>query len=119
MTNSDEEAQQLLAVALQSMDEYYSQRGIFQDRFGFGRTPAIVVVDFALGWTDEAYAGGSSRLDGPVENTSKLLTAGRCQCSDHLHDVAIPPTKRRPALQVGCGLVAELSSVGRAGMSNR
>jgi nicotinamidase-related amidase len=77
MTNSDDEAQRLLAVVLQSMDEYYRQRGIFQDRFGFGRTPAIVVVDFALGWTDEAYAGGSSRLDGPVENTSKLLAAGR------------------------------------------
>jgi nicotinamidase-related amidase len=77
MTNSDDEAQRLFAVVLQSMDEYYRQRGIFQDRFGFGRTPAIVVVDFALGWTDEAYAGGSSRLDGPVENTSKLLAAGR------------------------------------------
>jgi len=77
MINSDEEAQQLLTEALQSIDAYYKQRGIFQDRFGFGRTPAIVVVDFALGWTDEAYAGGSARLDAPVENTRKLLDAGR------------------------------------------
>jgi nicotinamidase-related amidase len=35
------------------------------------------VVDFAYGWTDEAYAGGSARLDASVEQTSRLLTAGR------------------------------------------
>ncbi|MEO1995047.1 MAG: isochorismatase family protein, partial [Planctomycetaceae bacterium] len=37
----------------------------------------IVVVDFAYGWTDEAYAGGSTRLDGPVESTRQLLNAAR------------------------------------------
>src|SRR5687767_4438833 len=79
MINSDEEAERVLAEALQSIDAYYKARGIFQDRFGFGQTPAIVVVDFALGWTDDAYAGGSARLDGPVESTSKLLTAGRAK----------------------------------------
>jgi nicotinamidase-related amidase len=77
MINSDKEAEQLLAAALQSMDEYYQQRGIFQDRFGCGKTPAIVVVDFAYGWTDEAYAGGSARLDDPVRHTRTLLAAGR------------------------------------------
>ena len=75
MTN--EQAQELLADAMQSVDEYYQQRGIFQDRFGFGQRPAIVVVDFAFGWTDDAYAGGSQRLDGPVEETQRLLQAAR------------------------------------------
>jgi nicotinamidase-related amidase len=77
MLNTDEEAQRLLGEALQSIEAYYRRRGIFQDRFGFGQTPAIVVVDFAYGWTDEAYAGGSKRLDAPVENTHRLLEAGR------------------------------------------
>jgi len=77
MLNSDDEAQRVLAEAVQSMEAYYKERGIFQDRFGFGQTPAIVVVDFALGWTDEAYAGGSARLNGPVESTRQLLAAGR------------------------------------------
>jgi maleamate amidohydrolase len=77
MRNTDEEAQRLLAATLESTEAYYKQRGIFQDRFGFGQTPAIVVIDFAYGWTDEAYAGGSARLDGPVENTRRLLTAAR------------------------------------------
>ena len=60
-----------------SVEEDYRARGIFQDRFGFGRSPALVVVDFAYGWTDDAYAGGSRRLDGPVEATRRLLEAAR------------------------------------------
>jgi nicotinamidase-related amidase len=77
MENTDAQAEQFLAEAMQSADDYYKQRGIFQDRFGFGKKPAIIVVDFANGWTDEAYAGGTARLDGPVENTAKLLAAAR------------------------------------------
>jgi nicotinamidase-related amidase len=77
MKNTDEQAQEALAEALKSIDAYYKQRGIFQDKFGFGKSPAIVVVDFAYGWTDEAYAGGSARLDAPVENTKTLLEVGR------------------------------------------
>jgi nicotinamidase-related amidase len=77
MNNTDEQAREALAEALQSIDAYYKQRGIFQDKFGFGKSPAIVVVDFAYGWTDEAYAGGSVRLDAAVEHTKALLDAGR------------------------------------------
>jgi maleamate amidohydrolase len=66
-----------LEAAMQEVDAYYQQRGIFQGRFGFGKKPAIVVVDFANGWTDEAYAAGTRRLDGPVESTAKLLVTGR------------------------------------------
>jgi hypothetical protein len=54
-------------------------RGIFQDRFGFGRAPAVVVVDFAYGWTDDGYARGSRRLDGPVEATRQLLDVARAK----------------------------------------
>ena len=62
-----------LEAAMKGVEAYYRERGIFQDRFGFGKRPAVVVVDFAYGWTDDAYAGGSRRLDGPVESTRKLL----------------------------------------------
>ncbi|MEO1999479.1 MAG: hypothetical protein ABGZ17_29890, partial [Planctomycetaceae bacterium] len=77
MSHTDLEARQLLSEAMRSVDAYYRERGIFQDRFGFGEGPASVVVDFAYGWTDEAYAGGSTRLDGPVESTRQLLNAAR------------------------------------------
>ncbi|MEC7556287.1 MAG: isochorismatase family protein [Planctomycetota bacterium] len=76
-TNTDEVATEQLQQAMQTIESYYQSRGIFADRFGFGERPAILVVDFANGWTDDSYAGGSQRLDTPVENTAKLLVAGR------------------------------------------
>lgn len=79
MPISDEEARRLLQDVSRSVEEDYRARGIFQDRFGFGRSPALVVVDFAYGWTDDAYAGGSRRLDGPVEATRRLLDAARAR----------------------------------------
>ncbi|HIF01659.1 MAG TPA: isochorismatase family protein [Planctomycetes bacterium] len=73
----DAAAERLLHDAMHSVSKYYEQRGIFQDRFEFGSRPAVVVVDFAYGWTDDAYAGGSRRLDGPVEATTRLLNVAR------------------------------------------
>ena len=78
-TNTDEVATEQLQQAMQTIESYYQSRGIFADRFGFGERPAILVDDFANGWTDDSYAGGSQRLDTPVEHTAKLLVAGREQ----------------------------------------
>ncbi|MFN0196383.1 MAG: isochorismatase family protein [Planctomycetaceae bacterium] len=75
--NTDEYAQSQLELLFQGTAEYYALRGIFQGKFQFGEKPAIVVIDFAYGWTDESYAGGSKRLDDPVQNTAKLLNAAR------------------------------------------
>ncbi len=66
-----------LRVAMDSVDAYYKEHGIFQGRFGFGRSPALVVIDMAYGWTDPAYAGGSARLDSAVAAIQKLLPAAR------------------------------------------
>jgi nicotinamidase-related amidase len=79
MPDCDEAARLLLQDAIRSVEEFYQSRGIFQDRFGFGRAPALVVVDFAYGWTDDTYAGGSRRLDGPVVATRRLLDAARAK----------------------------------------
>src|SRR4051812_19275028 len=62
-----------------AVDAYYKQRGIFQGRFGFGRRPALVVIDMAYGWTDPAYAGGSARLDDAVAAIRQLLPAARAR----------------------------------------
>lgn len=77
MSLSDDDAARLLQQAMDSVDAYYKERGIFQDCFGFGQRPAIVVIDFAYGWTDDAYAGGSRRLDGAVQATKQLLDVAR------------------------------------------
>lgn len=77
MPESSNAAVEALRAAMAQVDAYYRSRGIFQDRFGFGKMPAVVVVDFAYGWTDDSYAGGSRRLDEPVDATRRLLEAAR------------------------------------------
>jgi nicotinamidase-related amidase len=66
-----------LRAAMEAVDAYYKERGIFQGRFGFGRRPALVVIDMAYGWTDPAYAGGSSRLNAAADAIRQLLPAAR------------------------------------------
>jgi maleamate amidohydrolase len=68
-----------LRAAMAAVDAYYKERGIFQGRFGFGRSPALVVIDMAYGWTDPAYAGGSARLDGAIAAIGQLLPAARAK----------------------------------------
>jgi nicotinamidase-related amidase len=68
-----------LKAAMAAVDAYYKERGIFQGRFGFGASPALVVIDMAYGWTDPAYAGGSARLDAAVAAIVRLLPAARAK----------------------------------------
>jgi maleamate amidohydrolase len=68
-----------LRAAITAVDSYYRERGIFQDRFGFGQSPALIVIDMAYGWTDPAYAGGSARLDEAIEAIRRLLPVARAK----------------------------------------
>ena len=62
-----------LRAAMAEVDAFYKERGIFQGKFGFGKRPALVVIDMAYGWTDAAYAGGSARLDPAIAAIAQLL----------------------------------------------
>lgn len=53
----------------------YRDRGI-GERVGFGRRPAVLVVDFLLGFTNPESPLGSD-LDAEVEATNRLLSAAR------------------------------------------
>src|SRR5207302_9204825 len=66
-----------LKAAMAAVDAYYSERGIFQERFGFGESPALVIIDMAYGWTDPAYAGGSARLGPALDAIRQLLPVAR------------------------------------------
>jgi nicotinamidase-related amidase len=66
-----------LRSAMAAVDASYRERGIFQGKFGFGKRPALAVIDMAYGWTDPAYAGGSARLDSAIAAIQKLLAAAR------------------------------------------
>jgi nicotinamidase-related amidase len=66
-----------LKAAMAQVDSFYQTRGIFQGRFGFGTSPALIAIDMAYGWTDPAYAGGSSRLDTAILAINRLLPVAR------------------------------------------
>lgn len=66
-------------AAMAEADAFYRSRGIFQGTFGFGKRPALVVIDMAYGWTDPAYAGGSARLDSAIAALQQLLPAARAK----------------------------------------
>jgi nicotinamidase-related amidase len=66
-----------LPAAMAEVDAYYKERGIFQDKFGFGASPALIIIDMAYGWTDPMYAGGSARLDSAVAAIQQLLPLAR------------------------------------------
>jgi nicotinamidase-related amidase len=68
-----------LRTAMAAVEAYYKERGIFQARFGFGLRPALVVIDMAYGWTDPAYAGGSTRLDMAIAALQKLIPGARAK----------------------------------------
>jgi nicotinamidase-related amidase len=68
-----------LCSAMLEVDAYYKERGIFQDKFGFGASPALIVIDMAYGWTDPAYAGGSARLDSAIAAIQQLLPLARAK----------------------------------------
>src|SRR5262249_16075350 len=68
-----------LRAAMQEVDAYYKERGIFQGKCGFGESPALIIIDMAYGWTDPAYAGGSARLDEAVRAIQQLLPAARAR----------------------------------------
>jgi nicotinamidase-related amidase len=68
-----------LKAAMWQVAAYYRERGIFQERFGFGVSPALIVIDMAHGWTDPAYAAGSARLDAAIAAIARLLPAARAR----------------------------------------
>src|SRR5205085_123966 len=76
---------------------YYKERGIFQDRFGFGKSPALVIIDMAYGWTDPAYAGGSARLDEAIGAIQQLLPVARSKGVPVIYTTS--PFREQPQLK--------------------
>jgi nicotinamidase-related amidase len=89
-----------LRAATAAVDAFYKERGLFQGRFGFGASPALVVIDMAYGWTDPAYAGGSARLDGAVAAIARLLGAARARSVPVVYTTA-PAGQKPPPKSAG------------------
>jgi len=55
--------------------DIYAQQG-FAQRTGLGQAPAVIVVDFVLGFTDPAHFGGGN-ICAAIQNTTHLLALAR------------------------------------------
>jgi nicotinamidase-related amidase len=60
---------------LKELGDAFRKRGWAQ-RMGFGKHPAVIVIDLAKGWTDSGQWLGSD-LDSVVENTREVLEVAR------------------------------------------
>jgi nicotinamidase-related amidase len=63
--------------AIASVQTFYETQGIFLKTFGFGKRPALIIIDMAYGWTDTVYATASDRLNEAVEGIQRLLPVCR------------------------------------------
>ena len=98
-----------LRAHLADLRERYRRRG-WGGRVGYGRHPALVVIDLALAWTDARVPGIGSDVDAVVEATLRLLAAARAAgafvvFTTYALDAAQPPSPHDPksALRLGPG----------------
>jgi maleamate amidohydrolase len=62
------------------MSDHYSGAGYGAETIGFGERPAVLVVDYQLGFTDPIYAAGRSpHIHAAVERTAELLGHARAK----------------------------------------
>ena len=52
---SDEELKAALEVVFRANSQIYENRG-FQQRIGYGKRPALLIIDMAKGWTKPVHA---------------------------------------------------------------
>ena len=61
---------------LAALKDRYIERG-WAGRIGFGKSPALIVIDLALWWTDPRNRSQGSNVDSVVEAACRLLKAAR------------------------------------------
>jgi nicotinamidase-related amidase len=89
---------------LAQLRERYLARG-WAGRVGFGKRPALIVIDLAKFWTQPKAQIGSD-LEFVVVNTLKVLRAARAAkipifFTSYCHDPADPPSPQNKKLQLG------------------
>lgn len=60
-----------LDAAIKKAKRLYSERG-FQKRLGFGKKPALLIIDLAVAWTNPKYSLGFD-LSGVIQNVKDIL----------------------------------------------
>ncbi len=77
-TVSDEELKAALEVVFRANAQIYAGRG-FQRRIGFGKRPALIVIDMANAWTRPGHAFSCAGMDEVVPANKTLIDAFRAR----------------------------------------
>lgn len=75
---SDEELQAALDVVFRANSDIYQSRG-FQRRVGFGKKPALIIIDLAKAWTLPGHAFSCAGMDEIIPANQALLSAFRAR----------------------------------------
>ena len=73
---TDEEVRQALETIFAADSEVYQTRG-FQRRIGFGKRPALLIIDLANAWTRPGHNFSCDGMDQIIPANQKLLDAAR------------------------------------------
>lgn len=92
----DQEILKGLRAAIKSVEDYYDERGIFKVKFGFGKKPALIIIDMGYGWTDPAYSIGSARLEEAVAGIQRLLPICRAKSVPIIYTIPTREGERDP-----------------------
>ena len=72
-----EDLRPALRQHLEAIRQHFRSSLVWGNRTGFGKRPAMIVIDLALAWTDPNCLPFGSNLDSIVEATNCLLVAAR------------------------------------------
>ena len=75
---SDEELQAALDVVFRANSDIYQSRG-FQRRVGFGKKPALIIIDLAKAWTLPGHAFSCAGMEEIIPANQALLSAFRAR----------------------------------------
>jgi maleamate amidohydrolase len=110
-----------LRAHLTDLRDRYRKKG-WGGPVGFGRRPALIVIDLALAWTDPEEPGIGSDVGAVVTATSRLLEAARASgvpivFTTWAYDPAEPPSPHdaKSALRIGPGFARRLELDPRLG----
>ena len=75
---SDEELKAALEVVFRANSQIYENRG-FQQRIGYGKRPALLIIDMAKGWTKPGHAFSCEGMDEVIPANQALIEAFRAR----------------------------------------
>lgn len=78
-TSASEEINEALERLFSLDSELYRGRGFLERRIGFGRRPALVVIDLANMWTQEGSPFSCDGIDELIGNVNRLLAVARAK----------------------------------------